>query len=306
MYKVFIDGEEGTTGLQIKERLANHNQIELVSIDPAQRKNDEAKKTIMEAVDLTVLCLPDEAAKSSAKLAASVGCRVLDASSAHRIADGWVYGMPELNAEQRDKIKSAQHVSNPGCYATGAILLLKPVINLIDSDNITINAVSGYSGGGKNMIAHFEEHGEPFGLYGLNMNHKHIPEITQWANLTAKPIFIPSVANYAQGMLVCIPVQNRHKTPIHVIEEQYRKAYANEDFINFHGVNRDYSDQTFSLATPQRLNGTNQVDIEIFSSDEDRFVLVARLDNLGKGASGAAVQNLNLMLGLEESTATAL
>ncbi|QFI37023.1 N-acetyl-gamma-glutamyl-phosphate reductase [Moritella marina ATCC 15381] len=304
-YHVFIDGQEGTTGLQIKERLKLHPNIELLTIKDNKRKDIKEKKEIMSAADVTVLCLPDHVARESAKLATSVGCRVLDASSAHRTNANWIYGLPELNISQRHSIRAANLVANPGCYATGAILLLHPLRDLIFNSSIAINAISGYSGGGKNLINKYEKRGPAYEAYSLDMDHKHIPEIKMWSSLATTPTMMPAVGNFYQGMLVFIPLNmNLAKTPEEV-HHQISNYYDNEPFIavkEYQSSNEAYSP---SLLTPHGLEGKNNVEIYVFGNGK-QTLLAAKLDNLGKGASGAAVQNLNIMLDLEESICTDL
>jgi len=301
-YRVFIDGQAGTTGLQIQQRLANHPQIELLTIDEAQRKDAGARQALMQQADVTILCLPDEAAKEAVALADAVGARVLDASSAHRVQDGWGYGLPELNAGQRDRIRSASHVSNPGCYATGAIALLAPLTRagLLAADrDLAINAVSGYSGGGKAMIEKYQQAGTGYAGYGLGFNHKHLKEIQAWSGLSSRPIFQPAVGDYAQGMLVFVPLNNCDGAALH---QALAAFYQGQEFISVRELN-SYDDDTAPYLLPETLNNTNQMELFVFSHTEQRqSMLVARLDNLGKGASGAAVQNLNIMLGLPEAT----
>jgi N-acetyl-gamma-glutamyl-phosphate reductase len=295
--RIFIDGEAGTTGLGIAQRLRALRGITLVSLEEAHRKDRAARAEAMARADLTVLCLPDEAAREAVALAPA-GTRILDASSAHRINPNWVYGLPELVPGQGQKIASAPLVANPGCYATGAIALLRPLIAsgiLPAHHNVTIHAVSGYSGGGKAMIAaHESEGGPPFELYALGLSHKHVPEIMLYSGLSTRPIFAPSVGHFAQGMLVCVPLfldALPDEPTGHEISEAYREYYNNADNIVAHaGV---YS----GTLEPESLNGTDR--LEVFVSGNTNYghaILIARLDNLGKGASGAAVQNISLML----------
>ncbi|TDO12677.1 N-acetyl-gamma-glutamyl-phosphate reductase [Halomonas ventosae] len=307
MKSVFIDGESGTTGLQVRERLAIHPQIKVVSIDPKLKRDANEKRRLMREVDVAVLCLPDAAAKEAAALAQDVGCRVLDASSAHRTAEGWVFGLPELSDQQRAAIAGAQCVANPGCYATGAILMLAPLVSagvLSGDDVYAINAVSGYSGGGKQLIERYEsgEFQSPaVAAYGLDFQHKHVREIQVLSGLAHAPIFIPSVGAYRQGMLVSIPLQEVSGEKLDCLQGTLEASYRAEDFIKLQTFNKIDPD-TAPFLTPHGLDGSNEVHIHLFGSEDgSRGLLVAKLDNLGKGASGAAVQNLNLMLGLDES-----
>ncbi|MGF6562931.1 N-acetyl-gamma-glutamyl-phosphate reductase [Erwinia aphidicola] len=301
-YRVFIDGQAGTTGLQIQQRLVNHPQIDMLNIDEAQRKDARARQALMKQADVTILCLPDAAAREAVALADEVGARVLDASSAHRVADGWVYGLAELAADQREKIRAASHVSNPGCYATGAIALLAPLTQagVLQADRpLAINAVSGYSGGGKQMIEKYQQAGTGYAAYGLGFDHKHLKEIQAWSGLSSRPIFQPAVGDYAQGMLVFIPLNDVDGEPL---QQALAQFYAAQPFIKVHELNQLDADSAPYLL-PEALNNTNNMELFVFSHAEQRqSILVARLDNLGKGASGAAVQNLNIMLGLDEET----
>lgn len=301
-YRVFIDGQAGTTGLQIQQRLVNHPQIDMLNIDEAQRKDARARQALMKQADVTILCLPDAAAREAVALADEVGARVLDASSAHRVADGWVYGLAELAPDQREKIRTASHVSNPGCYATGAIALLAPLTQagVLQADRpLAINAVSGYSGGGKQMIEKYQQAGTGFAAYGLGFDHKHLKEIQAWSGLSSRPIFQPAVGDYAQGMLVFIPLNDVDGEPL---QQALAQFYAAQPFIKVHELNQLDADSAPYLL-PEALNNTNNMELFVFSHAEQRqSILVARLDNLGKGASGAAVQNLNIMLGLNEET----
>ncbi|MGK7887894.1 MAG: N-acetyl-gamma-glutamyl-phosphate reductase [Leptolyngbyaceae cyanobacterium] len=320
--KVFIDGEAGTTGLQIYTRLSHRDDLELLSIDPENRKDLAARTELINAADVAILCLPDEAARESVSLVTSPTVKILDASTAHRTAASWAYGFPELQPGQREAIATARFVSNPGCYPTGFLACLRPLIaaNMIPSSlPITINAISGYSGGGHKLIeqydvAHTKQSGptstQPYGVYGLKFGHKHVKEMHQHSGLAHPPLFVPAVGDFAQGMLVQIPLPLWSlETPptgeqLHTTLANY---YENEPFVTVMPFNDDTLLRIGTFLDVLGVNGTNQIQIFVFANDETQeALLVARLDNLGKGASGAAVQNLNLMLGFSESTGLAL
>jgi N-acetyl-gamma-glutamyl-phosphate reductase len=301
---VFIDGEAGTTGLGIRRRLEVMPEIVLRSLPDAQRKDPSARQDMMAACDLVVLCLPDDAARGAAALAEALGGntpKLLDASTAHRVDPEWTYGFPEMAPDQPGKIAMSRQVANPGCYPTGAIALLRPLVQaglVPPGYPITISAVSGYSGGGRSMIeAHDRAGGPAFELYALGLEHKHVPEIKFFAGLSRRPIFMPSVGHFRQGMLVSVPLY------LDDLPGRPTGADLREALCAFYEGSEHVRVAVGSGADklePEGLNGTNRLELDVWANESRRHaVLVARLDNLGKGASGAAVQNLRLMLDLD-------
>jgi N-acetyl-gamma-glutamyl-phosphate reductase len=316
---VFIDGEAGTTGLQIRQRLESRSDIALASIDRERRKDPVARAEMLNDADAVILCLPDDTAREAVGLIRNNRTRIIDASTAHRTAEGWTYGFPEMDAGQRAAIAGSGRVSNPGCYATGAIALLRPLVEkglLPAGWPATINAVSGYSGGGKSLIAAFEDPASPnatddnFRLYAMGVVQKHIAEIHVYSGLAGRPLFIPSVGRFAQGMLVCVPLQLWAIEGVPTLEALHSalaEQYAGQHFVEVVPLEESLAIGLASSLDPRNpepegLNDTNRMRLFVFGNPEHRqAVLVAQLDNLGKGASGQAVQNLNLMLGLEET-----
>lgn len=315
MAKVFIDGEAGTTGLQIRQRLEARADITLLSIDPAKRKDAGARQALLNEADAVILCLPDDAAREAVGLIENPAVKVIDASTAYRTAPDWTYGFPEMTAGQREAVAAATRVSNPGCYPTGFIALVRPLVEaglLPKGYPVTVNAVSGYTGGGKAMIAEFEDRANPayvetpFRLYGLTLAHKHVPEMQAHTGLSRAPVFSPAVGRYAQGMLVEVPLHLHAlpgAPPASLILEALRAHYADAQFVS---VASEAETAALKTLEPESLNGTNGLRLHVFANpDTGHCRLVALLDNLGKGASGAAVQSLNLMIGADEAAGLA-
>ena len=310
---VFIDGEAGTTGLQISERLSARRDLSLIHLDDTERKDRQARRRALNDADVAILCLPDDAAREAAGLVDNDRTRLIDASTAHRTAPGWTYGFPELVAGQEELIRNSTRISNPGCYATAAIAMLRPLVDagLLPADHpVTINAVSGYSGGGKSLIERFEgtdsERTPTFYAYGLTLAHKHLAEIRTHSRLAHPPLFVPSVARFRQGMLVQVPLrldamagQPQAAAFQDCLAEHYGRR-GNSGFVEVAPLAHAGAEATLD---PQELNGTNRLLIRVFARpDSGLCLLTATLDNLGKGASGAAVQTLNLVLGLDPAT----
>lgn len=319
---IFIDGSAGTTGLEIKERLKNRDDLELMEIPHQDRKNPEVKKKYFQKADITVLCLPDAAARESAALADGL-TRILDASTAHRTNPSWCYGFPELKPDFRKKIRKASKVANPGCYATGFISIIKPLIDcdIVSNDApFMLHAVSGYSGAGKPLIETYRAHEQKakendiseklfhYAPYKLDLKHKHLPEITEICGLKSQPVMVPAVDHYYRGMLVTVPLHKNiikkkffHKgdTELHKrLENIFRDYYRGERFISVSNYKADNL-RDGNFLDFKKVNHTNRLEIIIGGTDHNA-VIFARLDNLGKGASGAAVQNMNLMIGAPE------
>lgn len=309
---VFIDGEVGTTGLQIHARLAGRRDVELLHLPENERKDPQRRQAMLNRADLSILCLPDDAAREAVAMIEDPDARVIDASTAHRVAEGWVYGMAEYDSGQTARIAGAKRVSNPGCYPVASIALIHPLVaaGVVPADwPLTINAVSGYSGGGKGLIAAFEDPqskdhtADNFQVYGLSLEHKHAPEIHKYSGLAYRPLFVPSVGRYAQGMIVQIPLQlwalpSRPKPrDLHGLLADY---YADCRFVTVASLE---DTAAIGRLQPEALNDTNELRLHVFGNEaQEQAVLIGLLDNLGKGASGMAVQNMNIMLGLPEGT----
>lgn len=316
-HHIFIDGQAGTTGLQIRERLAHFPEIQLLEIEPAERKNPAAKRAILARAQVAILCLHDDAARETVQIINEINDQgepapaIIDASTAHRTASGWTYGFAELAPGQATRIAQSRRVSNPGCYATGAIALLRPLTaaGIIAADkSLNIHAISGYSGGGRAMIEAYEAaSASPHEAYALNLAHKHLPEIMQYGQLNKTPIFTPAVGNFAQGMLVHIPLHLEELSKnirgadlVDIFADYYRQTNTAQNWVRVVKDYRDENAQPKTKIAAEALAGQDGLEIFVFANENQRqAVITARLDNLGKGAAGAAVQNLRLMLGLD-------
>lgn len=309
--KVFIDGAHGTTGLEIRERLESRFEVELMVLPAERRRDPEARREALNAADAVILCLPDDAAREAVSLIDNPAVKVIDASTAHRTAEGWTYGFPELSAEQREALKTARRISNPGCWPTGFLALARPLVHaglIPEVWPLTVHGVSGYSGGGKAMIAEFEDKADPtyvgtaYRSYGLQLRHKHVAEMRTHAGLEYDPLFSPSVGRFHRGMLVEVPLQlwSLPQQPSREdIHSALREAYEGEALVEVSSLEEADGIKTLDA---QVLAGTNRLKLYVFGAGGvDQVRLVAALDNLGKGASGAAVQNLNIAMGWDET-----
>lgn len=307
-HKVFVDGQEGTTGLRIHETLAQRADIEVLTIAAERRKDAAERARLLDAADVAFLCLPDDAAREAAALVTNPRTCLIDASTAHRTAPGWVFGLPELAPRQREMIRGAKRISNPGCHASAFILLLRPLVDagIVAPDMaITATSITGYSGGGKKMIEQYERGGDPKlaapRAYGLALKHKHVPEMLQHTGLRTRPLFMPIVGNFYKGLAVSVPLHLSQLAGGHdgaSIQRAYEQRYAGERFVRVMPLS-DPATLESGFFDVTAANDTNRVDIFVFASDS-QAILMARLDNLGKGASGAAVQAMNVHLGLDE------
>ncbi len=300
---IFIDGEVGTTGLQIRTRLEGRSDLSLVHLDDDVRKDKAARASALNGCDIAILCLPDDAARDAVALIDNPDVRVIDASSAHRTAADWVYGFAELDGAQGEKIATAKRVSNPGCYAVSSVAMVRPLVDaglLATEHGVCINAISGYSGGGKGLIADFEVGKDvetPFFVYGLGLDHKHVPEIQAHGALSVRPLLVPSVGHFAQGMIAQLPLPGFSGKDVH---DALSAHYTGRRFVTVAPLDESAN---MNRLEPESLNGTNELRLYVLANEkEGHAVVMALVDNLGKGASGSAVQNLNLMLGMDEGT----
>lgn len=309
-HRVFVDGQEGTTGLRIHEYLSKRDDLEVLRIASDKRKDDGERARLLNAADVAFLCLPDAAAREAVALVDNSKTCIIDASTAHRTASGWVFGLPELAADQRARIRESKRLSNPGCHSTGFILLMRPLVDaklVPTSTAVSATSITGYSGGGRKLIERYTGRNDPKldapAPYGLTLSHKHVPEMKTHSGLEVKPVFMPIVANFYKGLAVSIPLHLDALGPGATAERLHAalaKRYANEQFIRVMPL-RDPDVLESAYFDVQACNDTNRVELFVFANDR-QAILMARLDNLGKGASGAAVQTMNVHLGLEEST----
>lgn len=311
LHKVFVDGREGTTGLEIYERLQKRDDLEILEIDPAKRKDPAERGRCLNQADIVFLCLPDDAAREAVSLISNLSTRVIDGSTAHRTAEGWAYGIPELSGEHRKAIENSKRVSVPGCFATGFNMLVYPLVKggFIPPDYpASCHAVTGYSGGGKRLIGIYGEEENRQKLqspcfYALGLQHKHLPEMTKHSGLANPPLFTPIVCNYYRGMTVAVPLLPElfaRKATAAEICAFYADHYRGQHFVKLFPVNCQ-DDFEWGFLNAESCNLTNNIEILVFGNGK-QILVTARLDNLGKGASGAAVQNMNVMLGLDESS----
>ena len=309
-HKVYVDGQAGTTGLQIYDRLLTRDDIEILRIPEEKRKDAGERRRYLNEADIVFLCLPDDAAREAVALIDNDRTRVIDASTAHRVLDGWTYGIPEFGDAQYAALRASKRVCVPGCYATGFIMLLHPLVKggIVPADYpVSCHAVSGYSGGGNAMIREFEtnpDKGRTPALYALGLNHKHLPEMKKYSGLRCAPLFTPSIANYAQGMTVAVPIYLRmlaRRMTAESVAARLAEFYAGRPFVKVHAHTEAMDALEAGRLYADKCVGTNSIELNVFGN-EDAILLVSRLDNLGKGASGAAVQNMNIMLGLDEAT----
>ena len=312
-HRIYIDGQAGTTALRIRDWLAGRDDLEVLVLPEELRKDPIARKTAVRDADIALLCLPDEAAREAAAWLADSPVRILDASTAHRIADGWVYGLPELTSDQRERIVQARRVANPGCYSSAVILLVRPLIDagLIAADAaFSVHALSGYSGGGRSMIERWENPSGPLkslpyeAPYSVGRLHKHIPEIMRWSGLNNEPQFIPAVGAFRCGMRVQVMIPAKALPSAGAGAAMWKTLaarYTGEAFVQVEPLS-DANDADEFTFDPQAHNDTNRISLRVLTHPSGHVVLLARLDNLGKGAAGVAIQNLNLMLGVPEKT----